>query len=106
MSFNKQRTVTVFFGDRSYPVQEHGLAHAAEPNENHAFGWTTCSQAMKRNSGLLQNGVTANQFRRRRTCARRERILKGVHIESLSLYTKKVLYADNFCIFKQARCQP
>jgi hypothetical protein len=102
MRFDEQRAVTAFFRDQSYPVEEDRLADTPEANENHAFCGTTGSQPMKSNLCLFQNRVAANQFGRRGTGTRRKRVLQGVHIESLSLYTENSLYADNFSILTVA----
>src|ERR1700739_734718 len=71
----------------------------------------TIAQAVKRNTGIVEDGSPAGQLRRRSAGSRRKRIGEGVDIESLSSFTRKSVSLNKLCISsethpREAACQP
>jgi hypothetical protein len=60
-------------------VQQDGLAHAAQPGEDHAALGATARDALQHDLELGDLAVTAGQFGRTLPGSRRVRISHGVH---------------------------
>ncbi len=59
------RLVAGFLGKHVYPVEHHRLAHAAQANQDDAFGVESIAQAVQGDPGMIEDRHAASHLRRR-----------------------------------------
>ncbi|MGN6808817.1 MAG: hypothetical protein ACTHJZ_23150 [Trinickia sp.] len=70
----------IALGVVAHPIEQHGLAHASQPDQQNAFCGTTKPQALQANMHLLANLVAARQLRRRSASTRCIGIPYRIHL--------------------------
>ena len=83
--------VALGLGNLGDLVEQHGLSHAPEAGEQEALLRAALEDPCEQDSALFEDVLASNELWRRRTGARAEGVVDGVHGEC-DLYRSIVIY--------------